>query len=197
MHRTPHIVLASASPRRRELLDQIGVAYRIEAADIDETPLPDEVPEQYVARLAAAKSLQVWQVGGDLPVLAADTSVVVDGEILGKPDDKEHAIAMLRNLSGRSHRVLTGVSLRNQQHWQIFSDTLVYFRPLAEAEVQAYWDSGEPCDKAGAYAIQGLAALFVERIEGSFSGVVGLPLFETAELLRKAGITLLKPKTHE
>ncbi|BBL72676.1 Maf family protein [Methylogaea oryzae] len=192
MFAKPLIVLASASPRRRELLDQIGVAHRVAAADVDETPLPGEEPEHYVLRLAEAKSWQVWQTAGDaLPVLAADTAVVVDGEILGKPRDREHALAMLRRLSGRGHRVLTGVSLRAQQHWRASSDTSVRFRPLSDAEILAYWDSGEPCDKAGAYAIQGRAALFVERIEGSFSGVVGLPLFESAELMRKAGIPLL------
>lgn len=188
----PIILLASASPRRRELLDQIGVAHRVLAADVDETPLPGETPEHYVLRVAEAKSWQAWKTAEDeLPVLAADTAVVLDGEILGKPRDREHALAMLRRLSGRSHRVLSGVSLRAQQHGRALSETVVYFRALSDREIQAYWDTGEPRDKAGAYAIQGRAALFVERIEGSFSGVVGLPLFETAELLHSAGISLL------
>lgn len=187
----PRLVLASASPRRRELLDQIGLTYRVLAADVDESPLSGETPEHYVLRLAACKSLHGWKSGSDaLPVLAADTTVVVDDEIVGKPDDREHAVAMLRRLSGRSHRVLTGVSVRAQQHWQALSETVVYFRALDEEEIQAYWHTGEPRDKAGAYAIQGHAALFVERIEGSFSGVVGLPLFETAQLLRQAGVML-------
>lgn len=194
MQNPPCIVLASASPRRRELLEQIGVTYRVVVADVDESPLADETPEQYVLRVAAAKSAEAAQMANDtdLPVLAADTAVVVDGDILGKPEHWEQAAAMLHRLSGRSHRVLTGISLRcGQQHRQALSETVVYFRTLQETEILAYWQTGEPRDKAGAYAIQGYAALFVERIEGSFSGVVGLPLFETAELLRKAGVGLL------
>lgn len=193
----PQLILASASPRRRELLDQIGVTYRVVVADVDESPRPDEAPEPYVLRVAAAKSAEAARQTTDtgLPVLAADTAVVVDADILGKPDHREPAAAMLRRLSGRSHRVLTGVSVRvGAQHWQALSDTVVYFRALQEAEILAYWQTGEPRDKAGAYAIQGYAALFIERIEGSFSGVVGLPLFETAELLRKAGVDLITDK---
>jgi septum formation protein len=190
MDRPPRIILASSSPRRRELLEQIGLPYRVVAAEVDETPLPNETPEHYVLRLAEAKSLHAWKLAeGELPVLGADTAVVVDGDILGKPGGREQALAMLRRLSGRGHRVLTGVSLRSQQHWRTCSDTRVFFRTLDEAEILAYWETGEPCDKAGAYAIQGRAAQFIERIEGSFSGVVGLPLFETAALLRQAGIT--------
>lgn len=194
MQNPPCIVLASASPRRRELLEQIGVTYRVVVADVDESPWTGETPEQYVLRVAAAKSAEAARMANDadLPVLAADTAVVVDGDILGKPEHCEQAAAMLRRLSGRSHRVLTGMSLRyGQQHWHALSETVVYFRALQETEILAYWQTGEPRDKAGAYAIQGYAALFVERIEGSFSGVVGLPLFETAELLRKAGVGLL------
>lgn len=186
---TPLIILASASPRRSQLLDQIGIPHRVAASDADETPLPDETPEHYVLRLAASKSLRGWKAdGGGLPVLAADTTVVVDSDILGKPDNREHALAMLRRLSGRAHRVLTGLSLRGTGHWQSISETVVHFRTLEAAEIDAYWHSGEPKDKAGAYAIQGLAAVFVSRIEGSFSGVMGLPLYETAQLLENAGI---------
>lgn len=189
MSALPRIILASSSPRRRELLEQIGLPYRVIAADVDETPLPNETPEHYVLRLAAEKSWRGWKSAADgLPVLAADTAVVLDGDILGKPAGKEQALAMLRRLSGRSHRVLTGVSLRAKQHGQALSDSRVFFRVLDEAEILAYWETGEPSDKAGAYAIQGRAAQFIERIEGSFSGVVGLPLFETAALLRQAGI---------
>lgn len=191
MSATPQILLASASPRRRELLDQIGLDYRVAAVVLNESPLTNEAAEPYVMRLAAEKSLRAWQMGDGLPVLAADTAVVLDDHILGKPIDKAHALAMLGSLSGRRHRVLTAVSLRCAQHRLILSETLVQFRKLSGREIEAYWNTGEPCDKAGAYAIQGRAAQFVERIEGSYSGVVGLPLFETAQLLRQAGIGLL------
>ncbi|MCF7964981.1 Maf family protein [Methylobacter sp. Wu8] len=186
---TVQIILASASPRRRELLDQIKVTYRINPVDLDETPLPNETPLDYVRRLAAEKSAAcVAQLGGSLPILAADTAVVLDGLIMGKPKDREDALAMLRQLSGKMHRVYSAVSLRGREHGQAVSITEVRFRPLAESEIAAYWRSGEPADKAGSYAIQGLGGVFVESISGSFSGVVGLPLFETAELLSRQGI---------
>ncbi len=126
-----------------------------------------------------------------LPILAADTAVVLDGNIMGKPVDKEDAISMLSRLSGRVHQVLTAVSLRGKEHWEAVSITEVTFRTITETEMLAYWDSGEPVDKAGSYAIQGLGGIFVESINGSYSGVVGLPLFETAQLLAKQGIDLL------
>jgi len=185
------VILASASPRRRALLEQIGVAYLVEPADIDETPRTDETPEQYVQRIAADKSWQVWRAhNGQRWVLAADTSVVVDGEILGKPRDRDDAFAMLRRLSDRTHQVYSAVSLRGTHHDQALNITEVRFRALTDAEIEAYWHSGEPRDKAGAYAIQGLGAIFVAAINGSFSGVVGLPLFETAQLLRHAGFSI-------
>ncbi|MBM4207876.1 MAG: septum formation inhibitor Maf [Gammaproteobacteria bacterium] len=183
------LVLASASPRRKDLLAQINISTIINPVDFDETPLPDEDPVAYVRRIAAGKSaLCAEQLGIDLPVLAADTAVVLDGKILGKPKDEEDAIAMLSALSGRSHQVLTAVSLRGKQHRQTLSVSEVTFRLLGESEIRAYWRTGEPVDKAGAYAIQGLGSIFVVTINGSFSGVVGLPLFETAELLAKEGI---------
>ena len=190
---TAQIILASASPRRKELLDQIKISYRVNPVDIDETPLPHEAPLDYVQRLAAEKSAAcVAQLGGSLPVLAADTAVVLGGLILGKPKGRDDALAMLRLLSGKMHRVYSAVSLRGREHGQAVSVTEVTFRPLTEREIALYWQSGEPADKAGSYAIQGMGGAFVELINGSFSGVVGLPLFETAELLSRQGIELFK-----
>lgn len=189
MH-APQLILASASPRRRELLDQIGVRYVVKPVDVDEAPLFNETPEAYVRRIAAEKAqLGARRCGAELSVLAADTAVIVDDEILGKPKHREDALTMLRKLSGRTHWVYSAVCLhRGKQTWQALSITEVAFRALSEQEMMAYWQSGEPRDKAGAYAIQGLGAVFVASIRGSFSGVVGLPLFETAELLHAAGI---------
>lgn len=190
---SPRIILASASPRRRELLDQLGITYDVAPADIHEHPRPDEPPEAYVQRVAAEKSLGAWRSsGGRLPVLAADTAVVSDGTILGKPQDFEHALHMLSRLAGREHRVLSAVSLRQgDEHWQALNVSCVTFRPISREEIEAYWTTGEPCDKAGAYAIQGKGAIFVQHLSGSYSGVMGLPLFETAELLKRAGISVL------
>ncbi len=192
------LVLASASPRRKELLDQIGVNYRVYSVNIDETPKPSELPVDYVDRVAADKSAAcLRELQCQLPVLAADTSVVVDGQILGKPENKAHAEIMLNQLSGNIHSVFSAVSLRCQgngyedQHFCALSVTEVRFRKIDRGEIKAYWETGEPQGKAGGYAIQGLASVFVESIKGSYSGVVGLPLFETAELLSKQGILIL------
>lgn len=183
----PVLVLASASPRRRELLWQIGVAHRIAIAAIDETPGAGESAADCVVRLALAKAKKVWT--GSLPVLGADTAVVLDGELLGKPRDRHSALAMLERLSGRSHRVLSAVALVDGGASQVrLSDSEVQFRTLGAAECAHYWDSGEPRDKAGGYAIQGLGAVFVSQLRGSYSGVMGLPLFETAALLDAAGV---------
>jgi len=188
------IILASASPRRMELMAQIKVTYAVKYSAIDETPKLNEAPLDYVYRMAAEKSaacpLQYGQTG--LPVLAADTAVVSDGSIMGKPKDLNDAIGMLKQLSGKTHRVYTAVSLRGSRHDQTVSITDVNFRQMTEREMLAYWDSGESADKAGAYAIQGLGSVFVESIHGSFSGVVGLPLFETAQLLAKQGIEVFR-----
>jgi len=187
------LYLASRSPRRRELLDQLGLAYALVTADVDETPLPGEDPMPYVQRMALAKARAGRQmVSTAHPVLGADTAVVCDGRILGKPADADDAMAMLRLLSGREHRVLTGIALLGKQEQIAVSDTAVSFRVIAPAEAAAYWAGGEPRDKAGAYAIQGQGALFVERLTGSYSGVVGLPLFETAALLANEEIRSLK-----
>lgn len=195
---TKQLILASASPRRKELLDQIGVSYTVYPVDIDETPKQSEIPQDYVRRVAAEKAAAcMLALNSPLPVLAADTSVVIDGCILGKPENKEHAQTMLNKLSGNWHSVYSAVSLRcrgiNEEirHFQALSITEVKFRTLQPQEIQAYWETGEPLGKAGAYAIQGLASVFVASINGSFSGVVGLPLFETAELLSKQGIKVI------
>jgi septum formation protein len=187
------VYLASGSPRRRELLQQIGVAFRVVGMTVDEAVLPGEVPLGYVARLAAAKAEAGWDRSRDaheVPVLAADTAVVLDGRILGKPADREDAEGMLRQLSGRTHEVLTAIALRTAQGVQSrISRSEVTFRSIGAAEARAYWETGEPSDKAGAYAIQGCGAIFIAELRGSYSGVMGLPLFETAELLQKAGVS--------
>ena len=189
---TDFVYLASESPRRRELLQQIGVPFRVVGAAVDEAVWSGEVAAAYVARLAAAKAELGWERNRDAidgPVLAADTSVVLDAKILGKPADREEAEAMLRQLSGRTHEVLTAVALRTVDGLRSrISRSEVTFRRIAAAEARAYWDTGEPCDKAGAYAIQGRAAVFIAELRGSYSGVMGLPLFETAELLSEAGL---------
>ena len=191
---TDFVYLASGSPRRRELLQQIGVPFRVVGAAVDEAVRPGEAPAAYVARLAAAKADVGWERSRDAidgPVLAADTSVVLDGRILGKPADRERAERMLRQLSGRTHEVLTAVALRTATGLRSrMSRSEVTFRRIAAAEARAYWETGEPCDKAGAYAIQGRAAIFIAELRGSYSGVMGLPLFETAELLSRPASAL-------
>ena len=197
----PRIYLASRSPRRRELLAQIGVRFELlmfrgvprEDPDVDESVLPDERPEDYVVRVTLAKA------GAGLrrvrerhlvphPVLAADTTVEIDGTVVGKPVHEADAVAILQRLSGRSHRVLTAVALSdNGRTEHLLSISEVRFRPLDREEIRHYVASGEPLDKAGAYGIQGRAAMFIEEIRGSYSGIVGLPLCETAMLLRRFG----------
>jgi septum formation protein len=184
------VYLASASPRRGELLRQIGVPFQARPAAISEERLVGETPEAYVVRLAAAKAETIFaSTAGDArPVLAADTAVVLDGEVLGKPETEAQAAAMLARLSGRSHRVLTGVALRYAAGVETrLSESEVRFRATTAAERQAYCRTGEPFDKAGGYGIQGHAAVFVEELKGSYSGVVGLPLYETAALLARCG----------
>jgi septum formation protein len=185
----PVLCLASVSPRRRELLAQIGVPHVVVGADIDETFLPGEIPRDYVTRLAREKALAIRRTGQRLPVLAADTTVVVDGKVFGKPRDRDEGVHMLGELSGRAHEVLTAVALADSHGiTDRLSSSAVWFRKVSREECLAYWEAGEPRDKAGGYAIQGLGAVFVESLSGSYSGVMGLPLFETAELLRAAGI---------
>jgi nucleoside triphosphate pyrophosphatase len=185
----PLIRLASISPRRRELLAQIGVPHVVTGAHIDESAYAGEAPRDYVERMARTKALTVWQQDSSLPVLAADTTVVLDGAIFGKPRDKADCLRMLATLSGRTHQVLTAVALASSSGIALrvnVSD--VRFRTLSPEECAAYWETGEPGDKAGAYAIQGRAAVFVESMTGSYSGVMGLPLFETAQLLSAAKV---------
>jgi septum formation protein len=198
------IYLASRSPRRRELLKQIGVPFELlllredlrRGADVDETPLPEESPGVYVLRVAGVKAnMAVRQIAlrglPQKPALAADTTVVFDGAVLGKPEDAEHAARILRALSGREHQVLTAVAvaLRDRVETQI-SVSSVWFRELSDADIRRYCATGEPLDKAGAYGIQGRAGAFVTRIAGSYSGIMGLPLAETAELLGRFEIPL-------
>jgi len=178
------IILASASPRRAELLDQIGVKYQVQAVDIDESCLPNESAENLVQRLAKEKS---QALGNTLakPVLGADTLGLLKGELLVKPRDFNHAHEMLSSMSGQWHEILSAVAVTYQAKTQVcLNRNRVLFRRLSNDEIKAYWETGEPQDKAGAYAIQGLAAPFIERIEGSYSGIMGLPLFETAQLLK-------------
>jgi septum formation protein len=196
-----HIYLASRSSRRRELLKQIGVSFEVlllregpqRAADFDETPLPDEVPSDYVVRIAQAKAEAGWARLGQrrlmrFPVLSADTTVAIDTYILGKPADREQAMAFLRQLSGKTHQVHSAVAVKFDNQIEVsLSTTEVQFRDLEEQEIRQYVTSGEPQDKAGGYAIQGRAAVFVRAIAGSYSGVMGLPLYETSRLLAKFG----------
>lgn len=198
------IYLASKSPRRRELLRQIGVEFELlmlrndalRGPDVSEIELPDEPAADYVARVASEKAAFAWNVVQNRrlplrPVLAADTTVTIDGKILGKPASREAAIEMLASLSGRTHQVLTSVAVHyTNMAEQITQVSDVRFAKLSMASIKAYCATTEPYDKAGGYGIQGLAALFVEHIEGSHSGIVGLPLFETAQLLRQAGVPL-------
>ena len=170
------LILASQSPRRSEILQQAGIAFVAKNANVDETAQPKEDPETYVKRVAELKAIAI-EAGPDDVVLGADTVVVIDGRILGKPADNEEAVAMLKAISGRKHEVITGICLKRGQHMTLdWAVTLVWFMDLTDGEIQDYVASGEPRDKAGAYAIQGLASKYVEKIEGSYSNVVGLPV---------------------
>ncbi len=186
------LILASASPRRRELLDQVGVAYRVQSADVDESRHEGECAAAYVVRVAQLKAAAVMSGNSSLlPVLAADTAVVVDHEILGKPASREHAQRMLKSLSGRSHQVYSAVvlALDAQTRHHALNVSEVEFAVLPDDWIRAYCESGEPLDKAGAYAIQGRAAEQIKQLRGSYSGVMGLPLYETMQLLGAASIS--------
>jgi len=194
---TVEIYLASGSPRRQELLQQLGVAFAVRVADVVEEPGAEETASDFVTRLALAKAQAIWQALADearRPVLGADTEVVLDKQILGKPRNREHGIEMLQMLSGRTHQVLTGVALIAQQSSVCVNVSEVTFRKLDNDEIARYWDTGEPVGKAGGYAIQGYAAAFIEYLRGSYSGVMGLPLFETATLLRQNHIPIWQSK---
>ena len=190
--RAPQLHLASASPRRAAILDSLGIVFSAAGVAIDERQRPQEAADALVLRLAVEKAAAARLQHAGV-VLAADTVVVVDAEVLGKPRHEADALAMLARLSGRRHQVMTGVALCwGAKQRTALSVTEVKFRDISPDEARAYWQSGEPCDKAGAYAIQGLGGTFVENINGSYSGVVGLPVFETVALLAAAGIGILK-----
>lgn len=192
------IILASASARRQELLSQIGVRFTVRSQDIDESIQNGELANDYVSRMAREKAnsalsaLDAMQASSDTIVLAADTSVVCDGEVFGKPLDEEDAVTMLGRLSDREHQVLSAVTVATQYTQRsLLSESLVRFRTISSEEARRYYRSGEPVGKAGAYAIQGYAAIFIEQLIGSYSGVMGLPLFETAQLLAEFSVPVL------
>ena len=186
--RAPQFVLASASPRRAELLRQLGLVFTVRPCDIDERALDHETAAETATRLALAKAAIVAR-NETLPVLGADTIVVVDSVSLGKPRNSAEGLAMLERLSGRGHDVLTAVALVHAQRSEVrLSQSTVYFREISSDEARAYWRSREPRDKAGGYGIQGIGGIFARRIEGSYSGIVGLPLAETEALLRAFGV---------
>ena len=186
----PVLQLASTSPRRREILASLGMQFDVVEVETDERPLDGESPTDLVLRLAAAKA-EALNCGGY--VLGADTVVVLGDRMLGKPRDADDAVAMLLSLSGRRHTVLTGVALKTPDGTQsVLSSTDVQFRKIGQDEALCYWQSGEPADKAGSYGIQGLGGMFVKAIDGSYSGVMGLPVFETVELLASAGIDVFE-----
>ena len=194
---TKRIYLASRSPRRAELLQQIGIEFEVLPSDIDESVVEGELPADYVVRLAREKAAACLRALRDnnaemLPVLAADTTVSIDGLILGKPENDEEARAMLQRMSGQSHEVHTGIAVATAYGMETaLSTTHVQMALLSESDIAAYVASGEPRDKAGAYGIQGLAGAFIRHIEGSYSGVMGLPIYETSQLLKGAGVDVL------
>jgi len=185
-----HLILASASPRRRRILQDLGVKFTIRAADIDESVISGESAGDYVSRLARQKSHKIFDLSDKhTAVLGSDTSVVLDGEILGKPESKANAVQMLMSLSGRWHEVVTAVAVVDaQQQHEVLVISKVQFCQLDEQMCESYWQTGEPADKAGSYAVQGIGARFVKQIQGSHSAIVGLPVVETAELLARFNI---------
>lgn len=189
------IYLASASPRRRELLNQIGIRYELLQVTVPEIPLSGETAQAFVQRVALEKAHtgKCLLAPDDVhPVLGADTAVVIDDRILGKPAGKQEALDMLNRLSGRSHQVMSAVAMAAERERVMLNISQVTFRKLSQTEIEAYWESGECHDKAGAYAIQGRAAMFIQQLQGSYSGVMGLPLYETATLLQQFDINPLR-----
>ena len=189
------IYLASQSPRRQELLRQIGIEFELVHADIDETPLENENPQHYVKRMAAEKALNAFRMDMSNPLLAADTSVICEDRILGKPQNEHDFLAMFERLSDNAHQVITAVAVTDNKEAAAIKTRLsvseVIFRKITRNEALRYWQSGEPADKAGGYGIQGMGAIFIKKISGSYSGIMGLPLFETAELLKEFEILSL------
>lgn len=189
------LYLASKSPRRRELLKQIGVSFEVLDVDVDESIREGEPASEYVQRVALAKARAGHEkLAGAGPVLGADTAVVLDGRVLGKPADRTEALAMLKSLAGRSHEVFTAVALIHEQERVMLNRNLVCMGPLSESRAAAYCDGDEPWDKAGGYGIQGHAAAFINRLEGSYSGVMGLPLYETSQLLSSLALPVTSGK---
>jgi len=187
----PKLHLASQSPRRQDILRSLGLSFTAAGVDVDEQRLHGELPEAMALRLSRTKAMAAG-VDQSRIVIGADTVVVLQNDIFGKPKDRDECLEMLASLSGRTHRVVTGVAvLASAEVQTVVSTTEVKFREISPDEALAYWHSGEPCDKAGAYAIQGRGGIFVEAISGSYSGVVGLPVFETSKLLREAGLRVL------
>ena len=188
---TLKLIVASASPRRKELLQQLEIRFQQKTVAIDETPYESELPKEYVTRMAHEKAEAAWAKWGkpDRLILSSDTTVVIDNKILGKPSGYDDFRTMMQSLSGRQHQVLTSVVVKSDTETKsVLSETHVYFCGLTDSDIDWYWHTGEPPDKAGGYGIQGLGARFVRRIDGSFTGVMGLPLFETAEILSNFGI---------
>jgi septum formation protein len=182
-------ILASASPRRRQWLEALRIPFEVRAPEVDETPLPGEEPGDMVARLARAKAEAISAANRDRWVIAADTTVAVDHHVLGKPEDADDAVRMMMLIQGRSHQVHTGLCLRRNGDVHAFVDTAeVHLRPVSESQARWYAGTGEPMDKAGAYAAQGIAALFIERIEGSFATVMGFPVERFGELAQRLGL---------
>ncbi|RDH84943.1 MAG: septum formation inhibitor Maf [endosymbiont of Galathealinum brachiosum] len=189
----PQITLASSSPRRRELLDQIQVSYNVLPVDIDESYVPGETAEQFVTRLALEKARSGYKTSPLMPALGSDTIVLFDHQILGKPKNRQDALNMLQMLSGKNHQVMTAVAICNgETEHCVISASEVEFAQIDDQQAEAYWETGEPVDKAGGYGIQGIAAQFIKNIKGSYSGIMGLPLYETVELLKRVGIKNLK-----
>ena len=201
----PQIYLASQSPRRRALIEQLGIQYQTLNVKIDESPQPGEAPADFVMRLAKEKACAGWQMVAEqsIPVVGADTCIVLDQQIIGKPENRKQGIELLKRYSGRAHQVITGVAMvgldarkhdtNMVQHIRVNTST-VTFRTITDDECEQYWQTGEPIGKAGGYAIQGKAAVFIEKLEGSYSGVMGLPLFEFAELIAMFGIQIFDKK---
>lgn len=188
------IYLASRSPRRKELLAQLKIKFQILDIEVDEAIIASETAMEYVQRLAIEKAMTGHQIATrkNIPVLGSDTCIAFQGEIIGKPNTAAEAVNILSKLSGKEHTVMTAVALANESGYLFRVQTSkVAFKDLSDAEIKAYINTGEPLDKAGAYAIQGLGAVFIRHIEGSYSGIMGLPLFETAELLNEFGINVV------
>ena len=192
------LILASASPRRKKLLAQVGLNFKTDRADIDESKIAEENAQEYVLRLSQEKAGVVGQKYKHGIILAADTTVVLGGDVLGKPESETHGVEMLRRLSGNAHQVVTGVTVLNRSRQESFlTSSIVIFREISVSEITWYWKTGEPLDKAGAYGLQGKGAAFVSAIHGSFTNVIGLPLAETLSLLQGFDVNAMQVRANE